>query len=182
MTHAIVPPYLLARIAAAQEPDWQRAAEAARATLQVNREYRPVRSRLRLSIEDGDTLVAEATPAPDREISDAKGRESLPGTRVRGEDDPASGDTAVDEAFDGLGATFDFLWDAFARNSLDGAGGPLHATVHYGDNYDNAFWNGERMVFGDGDGEIFTGFTQSLSVIGHELSHGVIEDEGGLVY
>ena len=182
MTHAIVPPYLLARIAAAQEPDWQRAAEAARATLQAGHEYRPVRSRLRLSIEDGDTLVAEATPAPDREISDAKGRESLPGTRVRGEDDPATGDAAADEAFDGLGATFDFLWDAFARNSLDGAGGPLRATVHYGDNYDNAFWNGERMVFGDGDGEIFTGFTGSLSVIGHELSHGVIEDEGGLVY
>ena len=54
--------------------------------------------------------------------------------------------------------------------------------MHYGVDYDNAFWNGERMVFGDGDGEIFTGFTGSLSVIAHELSHGVIEDEGGLVY
>ncbi|GAA2984866.1 Zn-dependent metalloprotease [Microbacterium terrae] len=182
MVHAIVPPYLLARIAAAQEPHLARAAEAARQTLAAPREYRPERSRLRLSIEDGGTLVVEATPAPDREISDAERREVLPGTRVRGEDDPATGDDAVDEAFDGLGATFDFLWDAFDRNSLDGVGGTLHATVHYGRDYDNAFWNGERMVFGDGDGEIFTGFTGSLTVIAHELAHGVIEDEGGLVY
>jgi len=182
MAHAIVPPYLLARIAAVQDPGWERAAEAARATLAAPREYRPVRSRLRLSIEEGGTLVAEATPAPDREISDAQGRESLPGVLVRGEDDPATGDDAVDEAFDGLGATFDFFWDAYSRDSLDAVGSRLLATVHYGRDYDNAFWNGTRMVFGDGDGEIFTGFTRSLSVIAHELTHGVIEDEGGLLY
>jgi Zn-dependent metalloprotease len=182
MAHAIVPPYLLARIAAVQEPTWAHAAEAARSTLAAPREYRPVRSRLRLSIEDGGTLVAETTPAPDREISDAQMREVLPGVKVRGEDDPATGDEAADEAFDGLGATFDFLWDAWGRNSLDGAGGSLLATVHYGEDYDNAFWNGERMVFGDGDGEVFSGFTGSLTVIAHELAHGVIEDEGGLLY
>ncbi|MHC2999301.1 M4 family metallopeptidase [Microbacterium sp. HJ5] len=182
MAHAIIPPYLLARIAAVQEPTWERAAQAARSTLAAPREYRPVRSRLRLSIEDEGTLVAETTPAPDREISDAQQREQLPGVRVRGEDDEPSGDAAVDEAFDGLGATFDFLWDAYGRNSLDGAGGALLATVHYGEDYDNAFWNGERMVFGDGDGEVFSGFTGSLTVIAHELAHGVIEDEGGLVY
>jgi Zn-dependent metalloprotease len=182
MAPAIVPPYLLARIAALQEPQWSRAAGAARATLAAPRHYRPVRSRLRLSIDAQGSLVAETTPAPDREISDAQEGEELPGVRVRGEDDPATGDVAVDEAFDGLGATFDFLWDAFARNSLDGAGGSLLATVHYGRDYDNAFWNGERMVFGDGDGEVFTGFTRSLTVIAHELAHGVIEDEGGLEY
>ncbi|MFB8147735.1 M4 family metallopeptidase [Microbacterium sp. NPDC056003] len=182
MAHAIVPPYLLARIAAVQEPTWAKAAEAARSTLAAPREYRPVRSRLRLSIEDDGTLVAEATPAPDREISDAQQKEQLPGVKVRGEDDPPTGDTSVDQAFDGLGATFDFLWDAFARDSLDGSGGSLLSTVHYGENYDNAFWNGERMVFGDGDGEVFSGFTGSLTVIAHELAHGVIEDEGGLLY
>ncbi len=68
------------------------------------------------------------------------------------------------------------------RRSVDGAGGTLEATVHYGDRYDNAFWNGERMVFGDGDGEVFRGFTGSISVIGHELGHGVIEHGGGLDY
>lgn len=182
MMHAIVPPYLLARIAAAQEPTWARAAQAARATLQTPREYRPVRSRIRMSVEDGGTLVFEGAPAPDRTISDARRLERLPGTRVRGEDDPPTGDVAADEAFDGLGATFDFYWDAYQRSSIDGAGAPLLATVHYGRDYDNAFWNGERMVFGDGDGEVFVGFTGSLSVIAHELTHGVTEFEGGLVY
>ncbi|MEV4687723.1 M4 family metallopeptidase [Microbacterium sp. LWH3-1.2] len=182
MSPGIVPPYLLARIAAVQEEDWARAADAAHRTLVAPREYRPVRSRLRLSIQEPGTLVAEATPAPDREISDAKHRELLPGTRVRGEDDPPTGDASVDEAYEGLGATYDFWWDAYARDSIDGSGSSLLSTVHYGRDYDNAFWNGERMVFGDGDDEVFRGFTRSLSVIAHELAHGVIEDEGGLLY
>jgi Zn-dependent metalloprotease len=179
--HAIVPPYLLARLAATQEPRLAAASEAARATLAAPRSYRPVRAQLDLSVE-GDALVVEASPNADRVISDAQGREELPGTRVRGEDDPPTGDAAADEAFDGLGATFSFLWDAWGRVSIDGVGGSLLATVHYGDRYDNAFWNGERMVFGDGDGEVFTGFTGSVTVIAHELAHGVIENAGGLVY
>ncbi|MFB8388324.1 M4 family metallopeptidase [Microbacterium sp. NPDC055910] len=179
---AIVPPYLLARIAAVQEPQWARAAAAARATLLASRDYRPQRTRLQLSIDEDGSLVVETAPGPDRTISDAQNRETLPGVHVRGEDDPASGDAAVDEAFDGLGITFDFLWDAFARNGLDGLGGELLATVHYGSDYDNAFWNGERMVFGDGDGEVFTGFTRSLTVIAHELAHGIVESSGGLEY
>ena len=182
MRHAIVPPYLLARIAAAREPHLAHAAAAARATLAAPREYRPARSRLRLSIDEAGTLVAETAPAPDRTISDAQGREVLPGVRVRGEDDPPTDDIAVDQAFDGLGATFDFFWDAFGRNGIDDAGGSLLATVHYGQDYDNAFWNGERMVFGDGDGEIFTGFTSSVTIIAHELAHGVTEASGGLEY
>ncbi len=182
MTHAIIPPYLLARVATAREPHLARAAEAARATLVADRSYTPRRSRIVLSIEDGGTLVVESTPAPDREISDAQQQETLPGVRVRGEDDPPSADVSVNEAFDGLGATFDFYLDAYGRSSIDGKGGPLWATVHYGRDYDNAFWNGERMVFGDGDGEVFTRFTRSLTVIAHELTHGVTEFSGGLEY
>jgi Zn-dependent metalloprotease len=135
-----------------------------------------------MSIEEPGTLVFEGAPAPDRTISDARHLEQLPGRRVRGEDDPPTGDSAVDESFDGLGATFDFWWDAYQRSGIDGSGAPLLATVHYGRDYDNAFWNGERIVFGDGDGEVFVGFTGSLTVIAHELTHGVIEYEGGLVY
>lgn len=178
---AIVPPYLLSRLAATQEPHLARAAAAARATLAAPRQYLPVRANIDLSVEGG-ALIVEASPAPDRVICDAQTREDLPGVRVRGEDDPAGSDRAVDQAFDGLGATFALYWEAFGRSSIDGAGGTLPATVHYGDRYDNAFWNGERMVFGDGDGEVFTGFTQSLSVIAHELTHGVVEYSGGLDY
>lgn len=166
--HAIVPPYLLARLADAESPHLAVAAESGRATLATPRVYHPTRANLDVTVE-GEALVFEGSPAPDRVISDAQHREQLPGVRVRGDDDPATGDAAVDEAFDGLGETFDFFWDAVARASIDGAGGTLAATVHYGEKYDNAFWNGERMVFGDGDGEVFTGFTGSISVIAHEL-------------
>ncbi|MFG6279450.1 M4 family metallopeptidase [Microbacterium sp. 5K110] len=181
MTPGIVPPFLLDRLASTDDPRLARAAAAARKTLAIPRPERSTRTRLRLSI-DGGALVAETGPAPDRVISDAGNSERLPGRRVRTEDDAPTGDRAVDEAYDGLGATFDFFWDAFARNAIDGAGGSLSATVHFGDDYDNAFWNGERMVFGDGDGEVFIGFTRSLSVIAHELGHGVTEAAGGLEY
>ncbi|MDD7962223.1 M4 family metallopeptidase [Microbacterium thalli] len=179
---AIIPPYILARVASAREPHLARAAVAARATLAARPADLAARSQLRLTIEGGDTLVAERVPAPDRAVSDAEQREELPGTLVRAEDDPPTGDRAVDEAFAGLGATFAFFFEAFGRASIDGRGGPLAATVHYGVDYDNAFWNGDRMVFGDGDGEVFTGFTRSLTVIAHELAHGVTEFSGGLEY
>lgn len=182
---AIVPPYLLSRLAATDAPHLAHAAEAARATLAIARPYLPAHERGRAQLDlsvDGDALVVQGEPAPDRVISDAGHREALPGVRVRREDDPATDDAAVNQAFDGLGASFELFWDAFARRSIDGAGGTLAATVHYGDRYDNAFWNGERMVFGDGDGEVFQGFTASISVIGHELGHGVIEHGVGLAY
>jgi Zn-dependent metalloprotease len=117
-----------------------------------------------------------------RTISTARNEETLPGAVVRMEGGPPSGDAAVDEAYDGLGATFDLYWDVYERNSIDDEGLALDATVHYGSEYDNAFWNGQRMVFGDGDGELFNRFTISIDVIGHELTHGVVEDEAQLAY
>ena len=58
----------------------------------------------------------------------------------------------------------------------------LDSTVHYGEDYTNAFWNGTQMVYGDGDGEIFQRFTKSIDVIGHELTHGVTQYEAALEY
>ncbi|MCP8316884.1 MAG: M4 family metallopeptidase [archaeon] len=117
-----------------------------------------------------------------RTVYDAKSEYDLPGTLVRGEGDPSTGDVAVDEAYDGAGATYDLYKNVFDRNSIDDKGMRLDLTVHYGVNYDNAFWNGSQMVFGDGDGEIFQRFTKSIDVIGHELTHGVTDYEARLVY
>ena len=91
-------------------------------------------------------------------------------------------DVSVNEAYDGLGDTFDFYLEIYMRNSIDNAGLPLDASVHFGTKYDNAFWNGQQMVFGDGDGVIFNRFTNSLDVIGHELTHGVTGSEVNLTY
>src|SRR5690606_31303342 len=179
MVCSIVPPYLLARLAQADPERYPVATAAAQRTIRMDAPRKS--ARLTLSIEGG-ALVAELSDAPDREIGDAGGREQLPGRVVRREGQPPSGDAAADEAYEGLGSTFDLYSEVFARNSIDGAGLPLRATVHYGHLYDNAFWDGERMVFGDGDGEVFGRFTRSLSVIGHELTHGVTQFASGLVY
>ena len=180
MVHGIVPPYLLENLAGTADSAYRHAAASAARSLAVDRPMRAV--RLTLSLGDDDSLVAEFDPSPTRYIADAEGTEVLPGRTVRSEGDPAVGDLAVDEAYDGLGATHAMLAEALGRDSVDGAGLPLEATVHFGERYDNAFWNGERMVFGDGDGEVFSRFTAAVSVIGHELGHGVVQYSSGLVY
>ena len=180
MTHGIVPPYLLARIAELDDERFAVAADAARRALRYDEPFRA--ARLSFSLDESDTLVVEVGDGPNRTIADAGHRESLPGTVVRSEGEEPTGDPAVDEAYDGLGATFALFSEVYERDSIDGAGLPLDATVHFGTQYDNAFWNGERMVFGDGDGEIFGRFTASLSVIGHELAHGVTQYTAALEY
>jgi Zn-dependent metalloprotease len=133
-------------------------------------------------------LTTLAAPAPsgaaaaNRMIADAGHKEQLPGRTVRAEGAAATGDTSCDQAYDWLGATFGFYETAYGRNSIDGAGLKMISTIHYGERYDNAFWNGEQMVYGDGDGTIFTDFTGPLDVTGHELTHGVTQYTAGLDY
>jgi Zn-dependent metalloprotease len=103
-------------------------------------------------------------------------------TVARTEDGPASADDSVNNAFDGLGSTRDFYKEVFDRDSIDGRGMRLNGYVHFGSSFNNAFWDGSHMVFGDGDGVLFTDFTGSLDVIGHELTHGVTELTAGLTY
>lgn len=117
-----------------------------------------------------------------RTIYDGKHELALPGKLVRGEGGKKSKDIAVNEAYDGSGKTYDFYLKLFQRNSIDDRGMRLDSTVHHRRNFNNAFWNGQQMVYGDGDGEIFQRFTKNLDVIGHELTHGVTQFEAGLVY
>ena len=118
----------------------------------------------------------------DRTIFDAENTENLPGTLVRHEGEKGKGRKTVSEAYDYSGSTYNFYKDIFERNSIDTRGMKLDSTVHYGEDYNNAFWNGTQMVYGDGDGEIFERFTKSIDVIGHELTHGVTQYEAALEY
>lgn len=117
-----------------------------------------------------------------RTIYDAGHSRSLPGQQARSEGEPATGDREVNEAYDDLGQTWRFYNEVFDRNSIDDQGLPLAGSVHYGQDYQNAFWNGREMVFGDGDGQVFHPFTRALDVVAHELTHGVTEVTAGLVY
>jgi Zn-dependent metalloprotease len=201
-TCTILPPYLLQRLRQVGEP---RAADAATRTLDVDgrvRAHREVRAARRGG--DGSappspggfvpqpllqkvqprpgTPPAAVAPAPVRTIHDAAHSTTLPGALVRAEGAPPNGDPSVTDAYDHLGATWQLYWQAYQRNSLDGRGLELVASVHYSVDYDNAFWDGTQMVFGDGDGPYFNSFTDSVDVVGHELTHGVTQFTAGLTY
>ena len=109
--------------------------------------------------------------APDWTVHDAESRTTLPGTPARSAGEPETGDVAVDEAATGIEATLQMFLDDLGRDSHDGDGAPVSLTVHYGSRYNNAFWDGTQLVFGDGDGRVFERFTKPVDVLAHEFSH-----------
>lgn len=173
--HCIIPPHMLKEIArrgTARQQDW------AWRTLGTSEQIRGQRQAL--------TLIAGMGAAPagakQRTVYDARRFADLPGRLVRSEGGRKSRDPAVNEAYDGAGTTYDLYFEVYGRSSIDERGMRLDSTVHYGRRYDNAFWNGRQMVYGDGDGELFNRFTIAVDVIGHELTHGVTQFEAALEY
>ncbi|MFJ9075715.1 M4 family metallopeptidase [Streptomyces sp. NPDC102278] len=174
----VVPPHLLDRIARSEDT---RRADAAQRTLERDS---LLRTRRRVTTVRGvaPTLGTPVSDEPRRTVHDALHRTRLPGTKVRGEGDAPTRDATVNRAYAGLGATYELFLKGFGRHSIDDAGLALDATVHYDEDYSNAFWDGRQMVFGDGDGELFLDFTVPVDVIGHELTHGVTQYTANLEY
>ncbi|MCC5884229.1 MAG: M4 family metallopeptidase [Halomonas sp.] len=172
-TRTFLPPYLLERVAKSGSTHLR---ESARHTLLVDQQFRARAGAA--SLHQGSARRGE----PARYVHSAEQREVLPGRLVRSEGQGDSGDLAVDEAYLGLGATYRLFWEVYQRHSIDDHGMALLATVHYGRDYENAFWDGRQMVFGDGDGELFNRFTIALDIVAHELTHGVIQHETALAY
>ncbi len=177
----IVPPHILREIiqrGTERQRDW------AWRTLATSEQIRGQRQIL----VRAPVLGAMAEGQKRRTVYDAQTGYNLPGVLVRSEGGPTSTDPAVNEAYDGTGHTYDLYWEEFDRNSIDDQGMPLDSTVHYGAGYDNAFWNGQQMVYGDSDEDLpeaerlFNRFTIALEIIGHELTHGVTQHEADLAY
>lgn len=116
-----------------------------------------------------------------RTVYDAEERTHLPGKVTRAEGSEPVSDDIVNRAYDYSGNTWDFFKKVLSRNSLDNRGMHLHATIHYGSRYPNAFYNGKQIAFGDGDGEIFNNFCL-IDIMGHELGHGVVDHTANLTY
>ncbi|HET6626115.1 MAG TPA: M4 family metallopeptidase [Nocardioidaceae bacterium] len=87
---------------------------------------------------------------------------------------------AVDAQY-GTNETWDYYQEVHGRDGIFGDGSGSFNRVHYGKDYANAFWDGTKMTYGDGDGVNFGPLT-SLDVAGHEMSHGVTEHTAGLTY
>jgi hypothetical protein len=141
--------------------------------------------RARRSVEDRAARAPStgvAAEGPGWTVHDAGSTTSLPGTPVRSAGEPATGDVAVDEAATGIVATLAMFAEALGRDAHDDAGGTVSLTVHYGTAYNNAFWDGTQLVFGDGDGRVFERFTKPVDVLAHEFSHAVIDHTADLTY
>ena len=173
----IVPPYLLRQLALSRPED----AEWLERVLALDDDFRLQRTLPSVGASaSADSPTAAA--GPDWLVHDAGNGSALPGEVVRRPGEPATGDPAVDEAADGVAASLALFSEVYGRDSYDAAGATVLATVHFERDYDNAFWDGTQLVFGDGDGRVFDRFTRAVDVLGHELTHAVTEHTAGLVY
>jgi len=173
----IVPPHMLQRLATSGDPAL---AETAGRTLRLTQSLVAFRAQLSTGAPSPAAAKREGRR---RQVFDCQGTTDLPGDPVRSETDTnPNRDRTVNEAFDNAGTTWDFYNKIFGRESVDDHGKTLVSSVHYGEKYDNAFWNGQQMVYGDGDGVIFRRFTTALDVIAHELTHGVTQFTAQLAY
>jgi Zn-dependent metalloprotease len=118
--------------------------------------------------------------APSVTVFNCNHSQTLPGAQVL--NPGTSPDATVKGAFGETTLVGAFYTNVFGRNSIDGAGMTMISSVHYGVNYNNAFWNGLQMTYGDGDGSIFVDFTKADDVIAHELTHGVTQHSLQLNY
>lgn len=172
--NCIIPPYLLKRLLESGDTEVRQAALDTLLTTARLRGERSIRA----------SFVGAAAPGNGRRtIFDCEQEGFLPSAVLaRSEDGAESADESVNRAFDGLGLTRDFYREVLQRDSIDGHGMRLNGFVHFGVRFNNAFWDGRQMVFGDGDGKKFSNLTGSLDVIAHELTHGVTDHTAGLEY
>ncbi len=180
--YCIVPPHMLKQIATnGTEAQKKVAVKNMVASSRMRGQRQDARELLALS----RTLVSDIKK---RTVYNAQQGNSLPGLLIRQEGDQPVQDQAVNEAYDYSGATYDLFKTIYNRNSIDDNGMKLDSTVHYQKGYDNAFWNGNQMVYGDGDEDLpadqqlFNRFTKAIDVVGHELTHGVTQFEANLTY
>lgn len=176
----IIPPYILRALASHENAAVR---ERALATLAGMRRVHQLRAGLASVV----TMPANLSLFPKkktRRIFDCQQTSDLSRELAMREGDAPSTDIAVREAYDHSGITWDFFDTLFGRNSIDNRGMTIVSSVHYSENgggFDNAFWDGRQMVYGDGD-EIFGRMTMCLDVVAHELTHGITQYSAGLPY
>jgi Zn-dependent metalloprotease len=183
--HCIIPPHMLREIVEHGTQEQRQQALRNIVSAEALRMQREITSK-----EGPDEMIMEVAAAGglNRVVYSADNSSNLPGRSIRTEGSPPTGDPAADEAYDGAGETYGLFFDIYNRDSMDGNGIRIDSTVHFRTGYDNAFWNGRQMVYGDGDEDLpvnqrlFNRFTIALDIIGHELAHGVTQFTANLVY
>lgn len=135
-------------------------------------------------LNSGLYYLKDVTRGKGIETYDSAYSTQLPGTLWYDSDNELNNsyDRAAVDAHYYLGKTYDYYLQTFGRNSYDDRGTTMKASVHFYRDYNNAFWNGRQMVFGDGDGIDFREFSGAIDVVAHELTHAVTDSTASLVY
>jgi vibriolysin len=150
----------------------------------VRADETPVHDTVLVNAVDGTIIdrIAHIHTAKNREMHNLNHGTSLPGPIARTEGGAPSADAIVNNNYDRLGSTYDCYQVLFGRDSFDNAGAKLISSVHYSNNYVNAFWDGTQMVYGDGDNVTASNLANSMDVTAHELTHAVTERTSNLIY
>jgi Zn-dependent metalloprotease len=179
--HCFLPPYVLDNLVESSDPEIRRLAVHAIKQAAAARAMRSMISRMPMMAAIPSPGGTKNRLVYDMENISDEGR--LPGKLMCSEgQDPPAGNEDAKEAYEHSGTVYDFYQAVFNRNSIDDRGMSMISTVRFGKRYNNAFWNGEQMTYGDGDGKIFTRFTKALDVAAHEMTHGVIQHTCNLEY
>ena len=174
-----VPPYVQAALA---ESVQGAAADSSQIELSDDARDRRAAAISDTTPDTGPALAPPTTGTSRREVYDSGNTTKQRVTLVRPEGSPETKDPEVINAYDSAGQVRRYLKEVLNRNSIDNRALDLVLNVHFSVNFNNAFWDGDEMTFGDGDGVIFSGFARSLDVVAHELAHGVTQYASGLVY
>ena len=153
-------------------------------TMKIDAEFRKLRTQAGKLTRVARSMAPAAAPAlaaaPAITVFNCNHGQTLPGAQIA---TPAtSPEATATHVLAETSSVATFYSQVFGRNSVDGAGMTLISSIHYGVDYNNAFWNGSQMTYGDGDGSIFIDFSRGNDVIGHELTHGVTQHSLGLNY
>ncbi|KAK1993444.1 metalloprotease [Colletotrichum falcatum] len=189
---SIIPDLLLRHIAESAEVDDDTRANARRdlehlqglqQKIQASQQVQQAEQVLLTAADSKDPKKSESTYRAVYDAKNSTDEEDLPGRVVRVEGQKPVDDKAVNEAFDNVGEVLKMYKEKFGWLSIDNHNMNVVSSVHFGNKYENAFWDPERMqmVFGDG-GEFLRNFTGTIDVIGHELTHAVTEHTSPLDY
>ncbi len=141
----------------------------------------PIRELVLIEAQRGGVALSfnQVDTIKNRETYTANNTLAVPGTLVCNESNPTclGGDPHAVGAHINAGRTWDFYMNYHGRDSINGAGMTMRSTVHYGTGYNNAFWDGAEMVYGDGKT-----YPLATDVVAHELTHGVTQYESELFY
>jgi len=177
----MIPGYLLMNIARRGTPEQR---DVALRSLAVDQSLSSARIALNTSPARPDP-ADETRPGPPAGyvvLGDAGATQRLPGKLISVSDRLQEEHPTEYQLWQHITDIWSFALAAFHRDSLDGRGMAIAATLHYDRSYDNAFWDGRRLILGDGDGVIFDSVSAGVDVVAHELAHAITACETGLIY